>query len=128
MQQIWKIGIFFANFPICKGGFKCAPVCIYHIFINVKVYGWQCHGTYIRWKLRNGCARKKQSLLFDLFKAMICSRAVTNRFFFLRKDLFILRECATCSELPSNISTMGCTVVLYKIKQNIKKTLNEYTF
>ena len=28
-----------------------------------------CHGIYIRWYLIRRCARKKQSLLFDLYKA-----------------------------------------------------------
>ena len=27
------------------------------------------HGTYVRWKLRNRCAPKQQSLLFDILKA-----------------------------------------------------------
>ena len=54
------------------------------------------HGTYIRWYLRNRCARKEQYLYFDLSKA----------FDYTERTNF-LYACATCYELPSNISTMG---------------------
>ena len=47
------------------------------------------NGTYIRRTLRYRCARKEQSLLYDLFEAFsFRSRSATNRIFFYRKDLF----------------------------------------
>ena len=46
------------------------------------------------------CARKDQSLLFDLIKS-----GHTLCFFFSEKTIF-LNACATCSELPSNIGSM----------------------
>ena len=44
------------------------------------------HDTYIRWLLRNRCARKEQAPLFDLFKAF-----PTWIFFVHRKDLSFMR-------------------------------------
>ena len=38
-------------------------------FIDANTYTYAHHGTCIRWKLRNRCAREEQFLLFDLFKA-----------------------------------------------------------
>ena len=54
-------------------------------------------------KLTNSCARKEQSLLFDLFKAFdkVESRQKSGP-----KRRIFLHACSTCSELPSNISTM----------------------
>ena len=46
----------------------------------------------------------EQSLLFDLLKYR--SKAGTNRMFF-PENIYFCYACATCSELPSNISTMG---------------------
>ena len=45
-------------------------------------------GTYIRWYLRYICAHKEESLLIDLFKAMVRSSAVTNRILFSEKTYF----------------------------------------
>ena len=39
-----------------------------HLQEHCQHYGL-AHGTYIRWYLINRCARKEQSLLFDLYKA-----------------------------------------------------------
>ena len=36
---------------------------------------------------------------------LVRSRAFTNLFFLLRKDIVFLHACAICSELPSNMST-----------------------
>ena len=41
---------------------------------------------------------------------LIKSRAVTNRFFFAPKRHIFPHASATCSELPSNISTLVLTV------------------
>ena len=38
---------------------------------------------------------------------LIRPRAVTNRIFFCRKIPVFIHSCATCFELPSNLSTMG---------------------
>ena len=51
------------------------------------------HSTYIIWYLRNRCARKEKSLLFDLLRHLDISRAVTNRIFlsecsFMRAHIF----------------------------------------
>ena len=50
------------------------------------------------------CVGKEQSLLFDLFKAFAWIESSRKSKIFLRKDLF---ACASCSDLPSDISTMG---------------------
>ena len=57
------------------------PPMVYH-------YTRDLLGTYIRWYLRNRCARKEQSLLFDLFKAFDNFKANYTGYFFLRKDIF----------------------------------------
>ena len=44
-----------------------------NIIMNIQ----QIHGTFIRWYLRNRCARKKQSLLMCLM-CFMSSRVVTN--------------------------------------------------
>ena len=52
------------------------------------------------------CLRKKVSCLFDLFKAFVSTeRAIINIFLSSERPTF-LPTCATCSELPSNVSTM----------------------
>ena len=65
-------------------------------------------------KLRNRCARWEYSLLFDLFKAFDLFETLNyviqwfesshESDFFHPKRLIFLQACATCSELPSNIS------------------------
>ena len=55
---------------------------------------------YIRWELSNRFSRKEQYLVLIRYRHLIRSRAVSNQFFFLRKDRFFLHACATCSELP----------------------------
>ena len=62
-----------------------------------------CHGTYIRWKVRNRCAGKDDFCL-------ICLRHLRMSEFVLYENNYIFHACATCSELPSNISTMCCSV------------------
>ena len=47
-----------------------------------------------------------QSLLFDLFKAFDLIESRHNLVFFSEKDI---HTCAQCSELASNIGTMGVT-------------------
>ena len=74
-------------------------------------------GTYIRWVFRNRCARKEQALLFDLFKAFdeigcIYNNSPTSPTF--------LHACATCSEIPSDISTMGWTMISTKQKTRFR--------
>ena len=57
------------------------------------------HSAYIRWQRRNRCARKDQSLLFDLFNwQLIRSRVVTKQIFFSEKKPIFLHMCATYSE------------------------------
>ena len=46
------------------GGEREEPVGRYEELLHL-----QDHGFYIKWHLRNGCARKKQYMLFDLIKA-----------------------------------------------------------
>ena len=54
----------------------------------------------------NRFACKEQSLLFDLFKAIDQIESSHKSEVFSLKRLIFLHACATCSELPSNISTM----------------------
>ena len=46
------------------------------------------HGIYIRWYLINRCARKDQSLSFDLYKAFDLFKIRHKSGIFTRKDLF----------------------------------------
>ena len=64
--------------------------------------------VHVRYELRNRCARKDQSLLFDLYKVFdsIRTRAWSHFGFFSLKRPAFLHACATCSELPYNISAM----------------------
>ena len=50
--------------------------------------------------------RKKQSLLFDLFKAFAQIVQSQFGFFFTTKKAYFLRAWTICSKLPYNISTM----------------------
>ena len=61
------------------------------------------NGTFIRWYLIKRCAGKAQSLLFDLFKAF---HNIERSHKSDPKRPIFLHACATCYELPSNISTM----------------------
>ena len=63
----------------------------------------QNNGTYVRWLLIKRCARKAQYLLFDLFKAFDYIESSH------KSGPIFLYACATCNELPSNISTMVLT-------------------
>ena len=49
------------------------------------------------------------SLNLICIRQLIRARAVQNRIFFPIKKTIFLNACATCFELPSNISTMGAT-------------------
>ena len=51
-----------------------------------------------------------QSLLIDLFKAFCYIESSHKSHSLIRQDLFFLPACATCYELPSNISTMFKTL------------------
>ena len=53
---------------------------------------------------------KEQFLLFDLYKSFDKIKSSHKSEFFSSKRLIFLYAGATCSELPSNISTMGCFV------------------
>ena len=64
------------------------------------------HGTYNRWYLRYRCTRKEKSLRYDLFKAFDYIKISHKSDFFSPKRHIFLNTCATCSELPFNISTM----------------------
>ena len=55
------------------------------------------HGTYIRWYLRNGCARMKENSSFRFVIALDLIKGL--------KQLLLL-TCAPMSELSSNIPTM----------------------
>ena len=65
------------------------------------------HGTYIGWYFRNKCARKNLCLLFDLLQAFNYIESSHKSKIFSTKGPIFLHAYATCSELPSNISTMG---------------------
>ena len=51
------------------------------------------------------CARKEQTLLFDLYKSFDQFESGTNRVFLPKRPIFH-HACAAFNELPSNISTM----------------------
>ena len=62
------------------------------------------HGTCIRWSLRNGCARMYGNSCY-----LICNWLDQERLqiWFFLKAYICLHTCATCSEIPVNISTMA---------------------
>ena len=62
------------------------------------------HGTYIRWQLRTRYTHMIQIRYFDLLKVFSYIGRV-----FSRKRPISLYMYATCSELPTNISTMVIT-------------------
>ena len=49
----------------------------------------QNHGIYIRWYLRSRCARKEQSLLFDLYKAFDQIESIQKLNFSPRRPIFL---------------------------------------
>ena len=51
--------------------------------------------------------RRIISVLFDLFRALL-RREQSEIVFFSLERLIFFYACATCSELTSGISTMGC--------------------
>ena len=53
-----------------------------------------------------GAHVKEQSLLFNPFEAYEKGESSHKSDFFLSENIFFPDVCATCSELPSNISTM----------------------
>ena len=55
---------------------------------------------------------------------LISSRAVTNRVFYPKRPNF-LHACATCIELPSNISIIGFFLHPEKVDLGFNKTLGE---
>ena len=75
----------------------------------------QNHGTYIRWQLRNRCARYEQSLSFNLYKEFGLIDSSHNLSFFSPKRSIFLHECATYNELPYNLTTMDKIISDYKI-------------
>ena len=82
------------------------------------------NGTYIRWELRMCCARVKENISFlNLNK---CRKQI--------KLTISINTCAPFSELPSNISTMQCTVcprgldTFYIVPYNIKWVKTSWTY
>ena len=57
------------------------------------------------------CAHKELSLVFDLFKAYF---SIESKSFFFSSEKTFFHSFATCSELPSNISTMVDAVLRIK--------------
>ena len=65
------------------------------------------YGTYIGWKLD---AHVRSNLCYLIcLRHLLRSRAVMNRIFSPKRPMFV-HACATSSELPSNISTVGSMV------------------
>ena len=67
------------------------------------------HSIHIIWSLINRCAWKVQfrvvfCFFFFCFRLLFRWKAVRNQIFFSTKSF--LEACATCSDLPSNISPM----------------------
>ena len=63
------------------GGEREEPVGRYEELLHL-----QDHGFYIKWHLRNGCARKKQYMLFDLIKAFDQIESSINK-----SDFFLIK-------------------------------------
>ena len=69
-----------------------------------------------------------QSLLFDMFKAFDLIERRHELDYFFQKRLVFLHACATCSEIPTNISTMpGSDPIFYHTKlSSISKCRSGY--
>ena len=50
-------------------------------------------------------------MLFDMFKAFVKSEGSQKLDFLFSKNISVLHACATCSELPSNVSTRNMCVM-----------------
>ena len=74
-------------------------------------YTWVNFGTLSNSEI--GAHIQRNICYFICLRHLTTSRAVTNRFFFIRKEKF-LHACAACSELPYNIRTMKQTWRFYK--------------
>ena len=61
---------------------------------------------YLYWQLRTRCAHLEKIGYFDLQMHQVTSGESTKPIFFLVKRLILLDTCATCSQLPSYISTL----------------------
>ena len=57
------------------------------------------------------CARKEQSLLFDLLKAFDYVKSGHKYVFFSPRMPMFLNPLEKCPEIPSNMSTMECSVL-----------------
>ena len=64
--------------------------------VMVLLYGNSLTGAHVK---RNLCYS-------TCLRHLISSRVATNRIFYPKRHI-LLHACATCNELPSNISTMG---------------------
>jgi len=74
-------------------------------------------GTYIRWLLRNRCARKEQSLSFDQFTILDWLDREQSQIgiLFYPKRLVFLHTWATYSDLPSSICVINNETIKHKI-------------
>ena len=61
-------------------------------------------GSFIQWLNRIRCARYECILQFEPIKHLFGSSAALNFIFILKS---FIHKCATCSELPSHVVTMG---------------------
>ena len=68
--------------------------------------------------------RNEQSLLFDIFKAFSQIESIHKSDILHPKKTHFLHACATCSELPSSISTMASL----KYKCTYKTTIGQFSF
>ena len=86
---------------------------LYHILPS-RVNNCVKLSTYVRWQIRNRCARKEQSLLFDLFTAFDqLKHKSQNLFFSLQKDIFFLPffstlhgKCCACTKKKNVFSDL----------------------
>ena len=85
---------------------------------------------YIYYMVTQKWARNyEQSLLFNLFKAFYYFESCCPLFCYSPKRCIFLYKSATCSELPSHISTMNKTIILYTTGCSfcVRLTVDVYT-
>ena len=85
--------------------FQLFPMFIYPRCRCIRDWDRKRHCSYIRWQVRNRCARVEINQQIYQLQAFLQVDS-SCKFDFFSKSLVFLHKCATCSESPSNVSTM----------------------
>ena len=90
---------------------------------EIFLYSYLFHGFYIRWLLISLCAQKKKAGILFFWRHLATSKESSNQIVFLGKDIFYIIR-ATCSELPSCISTTGWLCLSHQKDLPLRRATN----